>query len=124
MINKIEVKVLFEVLCSLILKLYMAEKKQPEMAGTKIFLSYEYSIYFVFLLSSPEPTIFPRLPGEVREKETREKELCEVEMAPSHGEEEDRGPHQAKRAPWPQRGQSPEWCRRAAALEKGSSHNQ
>ena len=34
MANKIEVKVLFEVLCSLILKLYMAEKKQPEMAGT------------------------------------------------------------------------------------------
>lgn len=63
MINKIEVKVLFEVLCPLILKLYMAEKKQPEMAGTKIFFSYEYSIYFVFLLSSPEPTIFPRLPG-------------------------------------------------------------
>ena len=77
-------------------------KKQPEMAGTKIFFSYEYSIYFVFLLSSPEPTIFPRLPGEVQEKETREKELWEVEMAPSHGEEDDRGPHQAKRAPWPQ----------------------
>ena len=55
---------------------------------------------FVFLLSNPEPTTFPRLPGELQEREhtgqTQEKELWEVETAPSHREEDELDHHQAK----------------------------
>ena len=55
---------------------------------------------FVFLLSNREPTTFPRLPGELREREytgqTQEKELWEVETAPSHREEGELDHNQAK----------------------------
>ena len=55
---------------------------------------------FVFLLSNPELTTFPRLPAEFQEREhtgqTQEKELWEVETAPSHHEEDELDHHQAK----------------------------
>lgn len=55
---------------------------------------------FVFLLSNPEPTTFPRLPEELQEREhtgqTKEKELWEVETAPSYCEEDELDHHQAK----------------------------
>ena len=55
---------------------------------------------FVFLLSNREPTTFPRLPGELWEREytgqTQEKELWEVETAPSHREEGELDHNQAK----------------------------
>lgn len=42
----------------------------------------------------------------------------------SHEEEHEEGSHQTK-SPWPQTGQSPEWCRGiAAALEMGSWNSQ
>lgn len=55
---------------------------------------------FAFLLSNPEPTTVPRLPGELQEREqagqTLEKELWEVEAAPSRREEDELEHHQAK----------------------------
>ena len=55
---------------------------------------------FVFLLSKPEPTTFPRLPVEFQEREhtgqTQEKELWEVETAPSYREEDELDNRQAK----------------------------
>ena len=55
---------------------------------------------FAFLLSNPEPSTFPRLPGELQEREhagqTQEKELWEVEAAPSHCDEDELDHHQAK----------------------------
>ena len=54
---------------------------------------------FVFSLSNPEPITFPRLPGEVQEKEhtgqTGHKRTMggEVETAASHGEEDEKGHH-------------------------------
>ena len=55
---------------------------------------------FAFLLSNPEATTFPRLPGELQEREyagqTQEKELWEVEAAPSRCEEDELDHHQAK----------------------------
>ena len=51
--------------------------------GLFFFILIQY--LFVFLLSNPEPTTFPRLPGELQEREhtgqTQEKELWEVETA-------------------------------------------
>ena len=55
---------------------------------------------FVFILSIPEPTTLARLPGELQEREhtgqTQEKELWEVQRAPSHREEDELDHHQAK----------------------------
>ena len=65
--------------------------------GLFFFILIQY--LFVFLLSNPELTTFPRLPGEFQEREhtgpTQEKELWEVETAPSHREDE-LDHHQAK----------------------------
>ena len=84
---------------------------------------------FVFLLSSSEPTTFPRLPGEVQEKKHTGQMRHGRAMGGGNGSFTwQRGwerPPSGKRAPWPPRGQSPEWHRRrAAASEKGSWHNQ
>ena len=57
---------------------------------------------FVFSQSNPEPVTFPRLPGEVEEKEhtgqTGHKRTTggEVETAVSPGEEDEKGHHWAK----------------------------
>jgi hypothetical protein len=57
---------------------------------------------FVFLLSNPEPTrLSPDFRGGIgkgtyRADKTWEKELWAVETFPSHGEEDEKGHHQAK----------------------------
>ena len=84
---------------------------------------------FVFLLSGPEPTTFPRLPGEVQKKKHTGQTRHGRTMGGGNGSFTWRRgwerPPSGKRAPWPLRGQSPEWRRRrAAASEKGSWHNQ
>ena len=96
-------------------------KKQPEMAGTKIFFSYEYKIYLSSFFQALSQPFSPGCPEKYRRRHERTRGGGNGSFT---GEEDDKGHHQAKRAPWPQRGQSPEWCRSAAALGKGSSHNQ
>ena len=58
--------------------------------GLFFFILIQY--LFVFLLSNPEPTTFPRLPEEFQDREhtgqTQEKELWKVKTAPSHREHE------------------------------------
>ena len=65
---------------------------------------------FVFLLSNPEPTPFPRLPGELQEREhtgqTQEKTMGGGNSSFISWRRWTRPPS-GKRAPWPLRGPSP-----------------
>ena len=68
--------------------------------GLFFFIFIQY--LFVFLLSNPELSTFPRVPGDLQEREhtgqTQEKELWEVETAASH-REEDKLDHQEAKEP-------------------------
>ena len=100
----------------------MAEKSNQKWLVLRSFLL--MSTRFICIPSfKPWPSHFPQVAWRSTEGDMRERTMGGGNGSLT-GEEDDKGHHQAKRAPWPQRGQSPEWCRSAAALGKGSSHNQ